>query len=66
MLGKRLLQSLPKTSTLTHNPQIKQLETAHARSIDREKNYAHGDYSWPVSAVTPAGLGHTRLRAVSR
>ena len=44
MLGKRLLQSLPKTSTLTHNPNppIKQLKTAHARSIDREKNYAPG------------------------
>ena len=42
MLGKRLLQSLPKISTLTitQNPQIKQLKTAHARSIDRKKNYA--------------------------
>ena len=42
MLGKRLLQSLPKTSTLTHNqkPQMKQVKTAHARSIDRKKNYA--------------------------
>ena len=53
MLGKRLLQSLPKTLTLTHNPnpQIKLLKTAHARSIDRKKLsrerlllkcYAHG------------------------
>ena len=42
MLGKRVSQSLPKTSTLTHNPQIKQLKTAHARSIDKEKNYASG------------------------
>ena len=39
MLGKRLLQSLPKILTLTHNPkpQIKQFKTGHARSIDREK-----------------------------
>ena len=37
MLVKRLWQSLPKTSTLTQNPQIKQLKTAHARSIDRKK-----------------------------
>ena len=41
MLGKRLLQSLPKTSTLTHNPQIKQLKTAHARSIDMKKLRGH-------------------------
>ena len=40
MLGKRLLQSLPKTLTLTHNHKIKQLKTGHARSIDRKKNYA--------------------------
>ena len=36
------MQSEPKTLNLTHNPQIKQLKTAHARSIDREKKYAVG------------------------
>ena len=43
VLGKRLLQSLPKT--LTQKPQIKQLKTTHARRrrcIDRKKNYADG------------------------
>ena len=30
MLGKRLLHSLPKTLTLTHNAQIEQLKTVHA------------------------------------
>ncbi len=40
VLGKRLLQSLPKTLTLTHNPNplpIKQLTTAHAWSIGSGK-----------------------------
>ncbi len=45
MLGKRLLQSLPKILTLTHNPktQNKQLKTAHARSIDRGKKLCTRD-----------------------
>ena len=54
MLGKRLLQSLPKTSTLTHNPQIKQLKTAHARSIDRKKNYAPGPRTEKVAMLASA------------
>ena len=41
MLGKRLLQPLPKTLTLTHNSQNKQFKTTHARSIDRKK-ITHG------------------------
>ena len=47
-VSKRLLQSLPKTSTLTHNPnpQNKQLKTAHARNIDRGKNYASRRPVW--------------------
>ena len=42
-----------KTLTLTHNPQIKQLKTAHARN-DREKNYATGSES--ILTYTLLGL----------
>ena len=55
VLGKQLLQSLPKTLTLTHNtnPQIKQLKTAHAQSIDRTKNYAAAAATliWPRQSI---------------
>ena len=43
MLGKRLLQSLPKILNLTHNPKSNGGKTSHAQSIDYligKKKYA--------------------------
>ena len=59
-----LSQILTLTQTLIIN--YKQLKTAHARSIDREKNYAAG----PVAQQHTPVLGHasrsTLLSAVCR
>ena len=55
------MQSQPKTLTLTHNAkaQIKQLKTAHDRSIDRKQNVAtrtHCDVDMLVTVVVSSGV----------